>query len=413
MSVFKSIARIGPRFCLGLYLVPLAVHGQPELTLSESERLALEGAPWLQHHRQLADAAAARVTYERRLPDPELRLGAVNVPTDTYRLDQEEMTMLAVGVRQQFPAGDTLSLRAQRATQDLSRQRAEVEMERRALVRQIRQRWLDLYYASRAVHLLNQSRALAKRQLEAAERRYRAAIDKPQAVLGARISLARLNEREPMLNAEIARLRAELGRWIGDAAGWAIPPDLPGLPPPTPTFDVTGHPEWLAAQARTDGTRTDVELARQAYKPAWAIDLSYGFRQPMPDGTRRADLVSAAVAVSLPIFAETRQDQRFAERQMLAAGARFALEDKRRELESRYEVARSEHDALQQRVAIETEQLLPAVRRASEITSSGFARDTVERREARMQVLDADLSLLRLRVDLAKSQAALLYFTGE
>ncbi len=412
MFVYRNLFSSGVRLGLLLCLLPTAVFAQPELTLSESERLALENAPWLQHHRSMADAAAARVTYESQLPDPELRLGALNVPTDTYNLDQEAMTMLAVSLRQQIPAGSTLSLRARRAEQELSRERSDVEMERRRLIRQVRQTWLELYYANQAVLILNESRSLAQRQLEAAERRYRAALDEPLAVLNARVVLARLNERGPMLNADIARLRAELGRWIGDSAMLAMPRDLPGLPAPSPTFDVTRHPEWLTVQAQKDGAHTEVDLARQAYKPAWAIDLSYGARQSAPDGTRRSDMVSAVVAVSLPLFTAKRQDQRLAERQMLATGAQFGVEEKRRELESKYTVARAEYSALEQRVVIESEQLLPALVRAAEI-SSGYAREESERREARMKVLEADQSLLRLRVDLAKTQSVLLYYTGE
>ena len=86
-----------------------------ELTLAATERLALQHAPWLSHHRTNVTAAAERVTYSGRLPDPPLTLGEANVPTGTYRLNQEDMTMVNVGIRQAFPPGDTLKLRSQRA----------------------------------------------------------------------------------------------------------------------------------------------------------------------------------------------------------------------------------------------------------------------------------------------------------
>ena len=58
------------------------------LTLTQAESLAQTHAPWLAHHRTAASAAAERVVYEGRLPDPQLILGALNVPTDTWKLDQ-------------------------------------------------------------------------------------------------------------------------------------------------------------------------------------------------------------------------------------------------------------------------------------------------------------------------------------
>ncbi|HLE93468.1 MAG TPA: hypothetical protein VI543_02665, partial [Sulfuricaulis sp.] len=88
----------------GIFLVvlsgtPIAVAAQ-EITLPEAERLALEQAPWLAHHRTNMDAAAERTVYEGRLPDPQLIVGAINVPTDTYKLNTEDMTMTMVGIRQ-------------------------------------------------------------------------------------------------------------------------------------------------------------------------------------------------------------------------------------------------------------------------------------------------------------------------
>ena len=46
-----------------------------------------------------------------------------------------------------------------------------------------------------------------------------------------------------------------------------------------------------------------VELAEQAYKPGWALDLNYGYREGnLPSGEPRSDFVSVAVTVDLPIF---------------------------------------------------------------------------------------------------------------
>ena len=54
-----------------------------------------------------------------------------------------------------------------------------------------------------------------------------------------------------------------------------------------------------------------------------------------------------------------------------------------------------------------------AVRREAQTTIAGFARDQAEYRDARMKLLDTDLEYTRVRVDLAKTQAELLYLTGE
>lgn len=383
-----------------------------ELTLQRAERLAVDEAPWLQHHRASAAAAAERVAYQGRLPDPQLLIGAVNLPADSGRLNQEDMTMLMVGVRQSFPPGNTLKLREQRAEQELSREQSMSELERRNLLRQVRVAWLELFYQDAARRQLDRLRQLQQQQLDAAQGRYRAAQDPALGVHRTRAALARLDERAPMIEAKQQTLRAELRHWIGDAAQAALPEDLPTLPAHA-EFDPTHHPEWLAARAGQAGMRLDAELARQDYKPGMMLDLSYGSRQAAPNGMERSNLVTAMVTVDLPLFRANRQDRRLAEKLALADGAEYETEDKRRILERMYQTLRAEQAALAARVRIVAGSLLPALQREAQVTSSGFARDRTDVREAQMRLLDAELELVRLRVDQARNQAELLFLAGE
>ncbi|MBI3777853.1 MAG: TolC family protein [Gammaproteobacteria bacterium] len=403
--------------CAGIVFILITglsgAYAAPELTLAEAERLALEQAPWLQHHLTNADAAAERAVYEGRLPDPQLTLGVANVPTDSYRLNREDMTMTVVGVRQAFPPGRTLALKSERAEKELARERARVQMEQRNLIRQVRQAWLELYYQEQSLHTLDESRRLARKQLDAAEARYRAAQETQQSVLRSRQALARLDERAPMIRAQTLRLQAQLARWIGDAAYHPLPAELPVLPAVPGAFDYTHHPDWIATQTMLDEARVEVDMVRQEYKPGVMLDVSYGFRRPMPDGTERPDLLSAMVTLDLPVFRNKRQDRKLAEKQTMEAGARFELDDKRRELESMDLSLRAELDGLTEREKIFAEQLIPATRREAQVTVAGFARDQSEYRDALMKSLDAELEYLRLRVDRAKAQAELLYLTGE
>jgi outer membrane protein TolC len=392
---------------------PLAASAQAPLTLAEAERLALAHAPWYAHHRTNVTAAAERTVYEGRLPDPQLTVGALNVPSDSWKLDQEDMTMLMVGVRQAFPPGDTLAQRTHRAEQELKREEARLEIERRNLLREVRRTWLELYYAGAALRNVEATRPLLERQLTAAEGRYRAAQDSQVAVLRARQALARLDDRAAELHAGERRMRAMLARWIGDAAQAPLPDSPPALPPPAEPFDVEHHPDALAARAGLEAARAEVAMARAEYRPGIMLDVQYGFRRTSPDGMERPDLVTAMLTFDLPIFRDKRQDRRLAEKQTMESGASFELEDKRRELAAAHAAARAEHEALAERVRLYEERILPPARTAARLTIAGFAREQTELRDARMQELEAELELTRLRVELARSQTELLYLTGE
>jgi len=69
------------------------------------ERIAIERDAVLRQLASESDAMRQRGVAEGQLMDPKLRVGAVNVPVDSFSLDAEDMTMLEVGVSQEFPAG--------------------------------------------------------------------------------------------------------------------------------------------------------------------------------------------------------------------------------------------------------------------------------------------------------------------
>ena len=312
-----------------------------------------------------------------------------------------------------FPAGDTLKLKSQRAQKELSREEARLEMEKRNLLRQVRMTWFELYYVNRSLGILEENRILQQRLVNDAESRYRATAGGQPEVLQARQALARNDDRIAMLRAQRARGQSQLSRWIQEAAFGDLPATLPDFTHLPDSFDPTRHPEWLAARAGLEAAGIDADIARQEYKPGFMVDVAYGLRRTRPDGAERPDMFTALVTFDLPIFREKRQDRRLAEKQTLETSARFEAEDKRRELDSMYRATRAEHEALAERVKIFAERILPAAEREASLTVAGFARDQSMRREARLKALDTTLELTRLRVDLAKSRAELLYLTGE
>ena len=377
------------------------------LTLTEAEQLALAHAPALERARADVVAAAEHQAYAGRLPDPQFTLSAINVPTNSFSLSQDSMTMVGFGMRQVFPPGHTLRLRTERAQDELEGERLRMDIARRTLLKQVRSIWLDLYFAETSQHLLAAQGEVEQRDIAAAEGRYRAVQESERTLLEARADLARLEEREATRRAQAAQLRAQLARWIGPASADALPASLPRLPVPAKQFDPSQHPEWRAVETTVTAAQADVNIARQEYKPGVMVDVMYGVRQNLPD------MVTAQVSIDLPIFTRNRQDRRLARQVARESAAQDDADDKRRELQATYEAVRAQYDADDTRVHIAADQLLPNLRRQAELTASGFRRDQAELRKSRMRELDAELDLLRLRVDRAKTQAALLYLTGE
>ncbi len=93
---------------------PVVAASDEHLSLADAERIALGADPGVARFRALADGLRERAVADAQLPDPKLKLGLMNFPTDTFDRTQEPMTQVQVGAVQAFPRGDSLALSGQR-----------------------------------------------------------------------------------------------------------------------------------------------------------------------------------------------------------------------------------------------------------------------------------------------------------
>ena len=103
---------------------------EPPLSLAETLSIAVERSAQLGAQRASAEAAREMVTPAGELPDPKLRAGVENVPTqgsDAWSLTRDFMTMSKIGLMQEFPGTDKRRLKMERAERDAERGAAAVE----------------------------------------------------------------------------------------------------------------------------------------------------------------------------------------------------------------------------------------------------------------------------------------------
>ncbi|MDH3931505.1 MAG: TolC family protein, partial [Chromatiales bacterium] len=113
-------------------------------SLREAESFAIERDAGLAQIEATREALEERIVTSGQLPDPRLRFGALNLPVDSFELDQEPMTQLLVGLSQSFPPGRTLTLRSASQASQAAAQ-AEMLAERRRMIRrQVRLLWTDI-----------------------------------------------------------------------------------------------------------------------------------------------------------------------------------------------------------------------------------------------------------------------------
>jgi len=391
------------------------------LNLKQAEQLAIRSDPSIEAYKATSQSFVDESVADDTLPDPKLHFGAVNVPVDTFDLDQEQMTQVKVGIVQNFPRGDVLSIKQQ---QSRYLSRAAMSMADDAqlkIIRDLRETYLNLFYEVSAYQIIQETRKLFAELVKITESNYAAGRVNQQDVVLAGLELSRLDDRSTKIQAREESNRADLAQWIGDIAWNEISMEFPGLPALPVTVDlnklIPAHPLIRAQNANIDASKQMTEMARQEYRPGWSLLVDYGFRSgDNPDGTERADFATAIVSMDIPLFTGNRQDKTVSSNEQKIVAARYSKDDQLRKLKRFYEKNNHLWMRLSEREKLYKNSLLTAAKNNSKAALKAYQSGVSEFNtlmRAQITELDVRLEDIRVRVDRAVAQAKLLYITGD
>ncbi|NOX68131.1 MAG: TolC family protein [Gammaproteobacteria bacterium] len=305
------------------------------LTLREAEELALYDEPGQGSLLSRAEGLREAAVAGGQLPDPTMRVGLANFPIQSGGFSTEGMTQAQLGVRQVFPGGDTRALTTEKLDTLATEMTHKADGRGRDVLTSVRVSWLETHYWRSAHNIALDSRPFFDDLVTITRSLYAVGRKNQQDVLRAELELSRLDDRIIDMNKQHARARAALSEWVGGESSRPVAEKLPewtAVPPlEVLTRNLESHPAIMAADSSVDARLTGVALARQQYKPDWALDLGYGYRDgSLPNGNPRSDFVSLSVTFDLPFFRRNRQDRTL----------RAALSEKRAAVQTREEVLR-------------------------------------------------------------------------
>ncbi len=391
------------------------------LTLEEAQRLAVERDAGREALVSEAEALRDMAIASGQLPDPQGRVGAVNLPTDSFALDQEPMTMLEVGVMQRFPAGDSRALSRHLLEQRAAATDADTQDRTLATRLAVARLWLELDYQENVLGLLDRERDWVDTLLTGIGAAYAAGEGSQGMLLDARLAALDVEERRIGTERDREAAQAELARWIGSVAYGervAVDVDSPRLPPLAALRErLDQHPRLLVLERERDTAATEVELSGERYKPEFGFDLSYGFRQGRSeDGSGWPDMLTAMITFDVPLFTRDRQDRESSAARARARAADARRTDALRALQAQLEAAHARATRLQTLIDLYEQRIggLAEVSAKSALSgyreSEGPLTDVVE---AERRVIDVRERLARLRRDHAQALAEIDYLTGD
>ena len=417
--IFLNLSKLlfAPVFFVGM----LSASNVSALSLKQAERLAIQSDPSIESFKATSRSLVDESVADNTLPDPKLHFGAVNVPVDSFDLQQEQMTQLKVGIVQSFPRGDVLSIK-QKQSQYLSKSALAMASDAELkILRDVRESYLNLYYQVSAYQIIRETRKLFSELVKITESNYAAGRVNQQDVVLAGLELSRLDDRSTKIQAREEGYRAMLSQWIGDVAWNSISMEFPQLPMLPEKVDlnqvIPQHPLIRAETAKVDASKQMTEMAKQEYKPGWSLLVDYGFRSGNnPDGTERSDFATALVSMDIPLFTGNRQDKTVSASQQKISAARYAKDDQLRKLKQLYEKNQHLWQRLGERQELYKNSILKAAKNNSMASLKAYQSGVSEFNtlmRAQITELDVRLEDLRVRIDRAAAQARLLYITGD
>lgn len=375
-------------FAVGTALGAEAAPGPAELELDEAVAIALEANASLAALDARAAALATRPDQAAALPDPVLGFNAMNLPTDTFDLDQEPMTQMQLSFSQAISLPGKRRLMRQAAELEADAARHDFDDRELDLAAEVRAAWWRLFYLDRALEVVAQNQALMRDFVEIAQSKYRVGDGLQQDVLLAQLELSRLFDRELRLRGMRGAPESMLNRLLNRAGGAplrlpATPPNdvLPAVPDEASLLGLAGasRPQLAADNALLAAARARLDLADKERRPDLRVGMAYGVRQGInPLGGERPDLLSLNFSVNLPLYSRSKQRRAVEQRAHEVTQREHLRTDMLRAVEASIKRHRFDYQSAAEQVALFRTAIIPQAEQTVESMMVGYRVNQVD-----------------------------------
>ncbi len=382
------------------------------LNIGRAVQIALEANSRLLTLNAEAEAMAFAPSQVGALPDPMLSFNAMNLPTDTFDLDQEPMTQLQLMLSQKFPFPGKRQLRQEVAETMLGIAQKQTDEYRDVLTGKVREAWWRLFSVDRSLQIVESNKRLLRYFVEIAKTKYAVGKGLQQDVLLAELELSRLTNRELQLAGNRRRIQAMLNGLLNRVPDHPItlpeePPSetLPMLESVTSLtqFAVERRDLIQAIELKLEAADKTVELAEKDRWPDFQVGVGYADRQGSdPIRGSRSDFLSLMFSINLPLYSGQKQDKALQQRIHEREYERYRLSDTVRIIETEIGVQAAEYSAAREQALLLKNEIIPQAEQTVSAMLAGYEVNKVDF----LNVVNGQIMLYNASIDYWNAMAS-------
>lgn len=376
----RRASRLYLAFVFSMMLSVATVHADEDvLLLKQAVELAQSGNPGLAEIKARAEALAAMPSQEGALPDPTLNFDALNVPTSSFSLRQEDMTMMDIGFSQTIPFPGKLALREKAAEQEALAAADSVSVARLRLIRDVKQAWWRLFYYDRAINVIGESERFFQQLIDTAQARYKVGQGEQVDVLLSQLELSKLKDEKieliSMRHGVGIRLNTLLNRnpdiWV------QLPAEAEFKTPMLAIADLQqqamqNSPLFEQHRKMLDAAKTKIEIAEKDFYPDLTLGAGYAVRQNTPSGESRSDFASVRLSVNLPIYADRKQSKALDQRHSELLQEQYASQDEHNKVHGEIAANIAQYQHAKERLTLFEHEIIPQTQQTVSSLLAGY-----------------------------------------
>ena len=382
------------------------------LNIGRAVQIALEANSRLLTLNAEAEALSFAPSQVGALPDPMLSFNAMNLPTDTFDLDQEPMTQLQLMLSQRFPFPGKRQLRREVAETMVGVAQKQTDEYRDVLTGKVREAWWRLFSVDRSLQIVESNKLLLRDFVEIAKTKYAVGKGLQQDVLLAELELSRLINRELQLAGNRRRIQTMLNGLLNRVPEHPI--TLPEEPPSEtlPTLEsVTSLTQFAverrdliqAIELKLEAADKTVELAEKDRWPDFQVGVGYADRQGSdPIRGSRSDFLSLMFSINLPLYSGQKQDKALQQRIHDRDYERYRLADTIRIIETEIGVQAAEYSAAREQALHLKNEIIPQAEQTVSAMLAGYEVNKVDF----LNVVNGQIMLYNASIDYWNAMAS-------